>query len=159
LSWEVTSEWEVAKCPCGKGALVRTNESNDWFQHSESSRITCADCAGRYRYISGRWMTPEEVVAHKAEVAERERRAFEEDEKRIETLRQEFREPLLAALADLRSRKAVYERLGKIMPVVGSFYSFNRHWQEGGRERAILSAVWVEQNTKALRKRFKGRPR
>jgi hypothetical protein len=165
VSWDVTNEQREV-CPCGKGEYIRTTEQNAWFQTQESEQVTCAECAKRYRYVYGRWMTSEELNAYNSEreaAARRAReeqervsaRAEEERERRLELLRQELGPPLFGALAHLRSRKATYDGLCKLVPEAPTFTSFNALWISRGRDYAILYyATWRAENEDALRRRF-----
>ena len=50
MSYEVDKIKEI-ECPCGKGKIKLTSESNDWNQTRENIEILCDECKEKYEIV------------------------------------------------------------------------------------------------------------
>lgn len=54
MSWEI-DRITTKPCPCGKGIIKKTSESDDWNRFREYYSIECPICSDKYKVISESW--------------------------------------------------------------------------------------------------------
>lgn len=163
MSWDRTTT--ERPCPCGKGKIVITDASDDWGRSEHDETLECVECEQKYVYAQvrsrddrpSRW-----VVRPSAAEVEQARARHEKAEAAaaaaIARAREQLGDPLVRALAPLRSRKAVWERLregGVHNWRCSSFAEFNRRVQAHGRDAAIQSLI-DERTVEAIRRLIAG---